>query len=96
VKPRLIEKEIVGEFPGDQSKKGAIAQALTALMESDQFTLVFHRPGDVVAEVVGYGGVCPKIIQGLDIARSYLSAELQELNLDADVAQLVALMSRLP
>jgi len=92
MRTREIGGETVGRLPIEQTRQGALSEAIAALSESEQFTLVFIRSGDEDPEIVGFGGVDPAIVSGLKVAYQYLSEELQALNQLSDVNQLVDLL----
>lgn len=72
----------------------AIAEAITALTESDQFVLICAKEGEGNPEILGFGGIDSSFIESLEIATQYLTGELQELKRCSDVTQLTALMCK--
>ncbi len=76
----------------DQTRQGALSEAIAALVEAEQFALILTRPGEADAEIVAFGGVDPAIVGGLQVAHDYLLEELDDLNSLSDVRQLTALL----
>jgi len=93
MRPRHVSGRDIGHLPVEQSREGAIASAIAAIAESEQFTVIITKPGDCSPEVVGYGGVSKCMVDGLRLAHDYLVEELRGLNHAADVRQLVGLLT---
>jgi len=88
---RDIDGQSVGNIDIEQSRQGAITQAIAALASSEQFALIFLRTEDADPEIVGFG-VDPGIVRGLGIAHQYLLEEWGEQEDLFDVSQLVRLL----
>lgn len=92
MKTKEIRGQTVGSLPIEQTRQGAMSEAIAALVEAEQFALILTRSGDDDAEIVAFGGVDPAIVMGLQVAHDYLLEELDELNSLSDVRQLTALL----